>query len=383
MTKDVLFALLRYELQDKPLSDEIKQAITPELLPSLFSLSKKHDLCHLVAEALIKNDLLPKTNEFYKQFFRQHQLAIYRYEQLHYDLTEVCRVLEEEKIEHIPLKGSVIRAYYPQPWMRTSCDIDILVHPTDLERAIKALVSNLLFQIDGDHYHDMSLFSQSGVHLELHYELIEDQDSVASKAVLQNFWQESEPVEGCVYQRRSWDETFYFYHMAHTAKHFLYGGCGIRPFIDFWILDHCISFDKEKRNDLLKKGNLFKFANTVHRLVDVWFEDAPHDDLTKEMELYVLEGGVYGNIENKVAVETVKKGGNVRFFFSKVFLPYFALAHTYPILKKHPILTPFYQVRRWFGILFRKGGISKGSKKSLQMNASLTTEKKQRTFRGT
>ena len=35
--------------------------------------------------------------------------------------------IKKVQIPFLPLKGSVIRQYYPEPWMRTSCDIDILV----------------------------------------------------------------------------------------------------------------------------------------------------------------------------------------------------------------------------------------------------------------
>ncbi|MBO4954226.1 MAG: nucleotidyltransferase family protein, partial [Clostridia bacterium] len=36
-------------------------------------------------------------------------------------------------IDFMPLKGAVIRQYYPEPWMRTSCDIDIHVKKDRLE----------------------------------------------------------------------------------------------------------------------------------------------------------------------------------------------------------------------------------------------------------
>ena len=72
----------------------------------------------------------------------------------------------------MPLKGSVLRASYPQDWMRTSCDIDILVHREDLERAVELLVEKKQYRREVTNLCDVSLYAPSGVHLELHYDLV-------------------------------------------------------------------------------------------------------------------------------------------------------------------------------------------------------------------
>ena len=59
----VLFALLQYELLGTPLPNDARDAITPELLPQLYALSKSHDMSHLVADALEKSGLLPADGE--------------------------------------------------------------------------------------------------------------------------------------------------------------------------------------------------------------------------------------------------------------------------------------------------------------------------------
>ena len=47
-------------------------------------------------------------------------IAIYRYEKINYELNRLRSALNEAQIPFIPLKGSVLRQYYPEPWMRTS-----------------------------------------------------------------------------------------------------------------------------------------------------------------------------------------------------------------------------------------------------------------------
>ena len=77
----------------------------------------------MVAEGLNKNGLLAKENQ---EVGNEIIKAIYRHAQLSYEYVAVCDALETAQIPFIPLKGSVLRKWYPEPWMRTSCDIDIL-----------------------------------------------------------------------------------------------------------------------------------------------------------------------------------------------------------------------------------------------------------------
>ena len=137
------------------------------------------------------------------------------------------------------------------------------------------------------------------------------------------------------------------------AKHLLNGGCGIKPLIDLWILDRVEGADLDGREELLSRGGLLKLANTARRLCVVWFESGEHDQLTKEMEKYVLDGGVYGNLANHVAVLRHKKGGRLQYAWSLIFLPYDSIKYMYPILQKHRWLTIVMQARRWITLILK------------------------------
>ncbi len=352
--KECLFALLRYETCGAEISENLKESLSnAEVLRALYETSKAHDLTHLIADALFKNKLLDKQSAAGKAFFKQLQTAVFRYEQINYEFKSICETLNEKKIPHMPLKGSVIRALYPEPWMRTSCDIDIYVQESELDAAASAIVEKLGYQNDGKDSHDMQMFAPNGVHLELHYDLLEDSRYPKLKKVLSGIWENAVPVREDGYAYKMTDEDFYFYHIAHTAKHFKNGGCGIRPFIDLWYLEKSLPYDKEKAETLLQECGLLKFTQAARKLVDVWLGVEEHDELSKEMETFVLAGGVYGVLENTVAVQVSK--GRFSYFISRVFPPYRELKNQYLILRKYPILYPFYIVRRWFNLLFFKG----------------------------
>ena len=90
-------------------------------------------------------------------------------------------------------------------------------------------------------------------------------------------------------------------------------------------------------------------AENIRMIYDLICEGT---EITRQMEEYILRGGVYGTNTNRVAVQQQKKGGKVRYALSKIFIPYDVIKFHYPILQKHKWLTPIMEVRRWGKLIF-------------------------------
>lgn len=369
-TIQILFALLRSAIRGTKLKERERECYSADILQDLLKISAKHDVVHLLALGLKQNELLSKEyNDIEKYIFK----AVYRYERIKYEYDNLCSALEKAHIPFLPLKGSVLRKYYPEAWMRTSCDIDILVHEENSEKAKSILVDEYGYVYHGKGSHDISLFSPTNVHVELHYELVEDGIANKSSEVLKNVWRVSIIGDGYDFWHEMPDEYYYFYHIAHMAKHFENGGCGIRPFIDLSILDDIQGADKEKRDNLLQQGNLLKFANAARKLSRIWFTNEQYDFISQQMEKYILQGGVYGSNENRITVQQQKKGGRMKYALSKIFIPYDVIKFHYPILQKHRWLTPFMEVRRWFKLVFC--GHAKRALNELKYNQTISADK--------
>ena len=335
--------------------------VSVRFLSELYRLSKAHDVAHLVGDSLSKCGVfanLPDTLEeneratiekIKAKFDEQIFTAVYRYENINYELERLKEAMEEAEIPFIPLKGSVIRKYYPEPWMRTSCDIDILVKKEDLDKASLFLTSNLQYLKEERATHDISFFSSNGVHIELHFDLVEEGRAKNAIKILSGVWEQVVLSKGSNYCYEMHDAFFYFYHIAHMAKHLESGGCGVRPFIDLLILDNMDHADNNERNELLSKGALLQFANASRKLSKVWFIGDASDDISGQMQEFVLQGGSYGSVDNRVAAK--KKHGKIRYLLSRIFIPWAKLKRYYPILEKDPILMPIMQIRRWFMLL--------------------------------
>ena len=374
-TVNAMMQLIRSEICGEALPQGFGELLTGEQCKRLYVLSKKHDLAHLVGVALDNRGLLGE-GEASERFRHQSVMAVYRYQQLQYAYEQVCGLLEELELRFLPLKGSVLRAFYPQPWMRTSCDIDILVQTKDLERAKEALVSRLGYRFEAENSYDWAFFSPTGVHLELHHSLLEEGDEKTYHNSLTRIWELVTPKNGGAEQVMS-DGLFYTYHVYHMVKHYVLGGCGVRPFLDLWILNHRVPFDPAQRKKMLDAEGLSAFAAGAEALSEAWFGGAEHTDLTLEMEGFLLKAGVYGNLENKVAVQQVRRGSKWKYALSRIWMPYNVLKIHYPVLKKHRWMLFFCQVARWFRLLFR-GGVKRGIGE-LSMNQSVSGEQQAQT----
>lgn len=367
----LMFSLLRIALfQSKPEFE--KEQLSTQALEEIYKLSKAHDIAHLVALGISKAGLLDNSNEWHVRFQREQIMAVYRYEQLNYDFENLCNALEKAQVPFVPLKGSVIRKFYPEPWMRTSGDVDILVHEQDLERASQFLVENLNYKSEKKTSHDILMFTPAGKEIELHYGLVEEGRAKSASDILKKVWKDVKLKQGYKYWYEMSDEMFYFYHVAHMAKHFEVGGCGIRSLIDLYILDN-IEYNPESRDTLLDKGEMLTFANAARTLSSIWFDCKPMDEISSQMQNFIVRGGVYGGLENFVAVEQSKKGSKAKYVLSRIFVPYDTIKNQYLILQKYPWLTPFYQVKRWCRILFCGG--TKRSANEIKANENVSVER--------
>ncbi len=370
--KEILFSLVRSAMTGKPLPD---MNGVEAVLPQIQKVAHIHDIGHLVAMGIEQN--LPLEGNT-KQWVKEEILrAMYRFRRQKDAADKLCGILEEEKIPFIPLKGTIICQYYPEAWMRTSCDTDILIHEEDLGRAVECLTERHGYAQDAKGSHDVALTHENGAHLELHYTLMEDGVASESSQVLSRVWESTVLKADKRFWREMTDEMFYFYHIAHMAKHFENGGCGIRTFIDLWLLDRLEGVDTEKRDALLQEGKLWKFAEAARNLSRVWMQSASQDAVTAQMEDFILRGGVYGTIENRVSVQQQQRGGAWRYAVSRLFLPYDVIKFHYPVLNKYPWLLPVMEVRRWLDLAF--GGKVRSSYRELKQNSTIPADQATKT----
>ena len=368
---EILFSLVQSALTEKPMKCTDITPMSDEQIHNIVKIAVRHDIAQLVVLGLKNNGLITENSE--QQYHQLIYKAVHREVKIRYEFDKICAVLAKEKIPFIPLKGSVIRDYYPEPWMRMSCDIDILIHEEDLEHAVNALECNLDYKADDRvAYHDISLFAPSGVHLELHFNIKENMENI--DRLLSDVWQNTvTPKQANEYCYSMTPEFFVFHHVCHMAHHFVHGGCGIKPFIDMYIINNRFEYNDALLREILRKCDMENFYDNVLYVTDVWFGEETHNYLSKQVEEYILKGGVYGSLENRVTVAQGQQGNKVKYAMSRIFLPYNSLKNYYPILNTKKWLFPFMQIVRWFRLIFC-GGLDRGIHE-MKINQTISADK--------
>ena len=354
--RDALFAALRYELAGNLPKGFSFEGLDGDFLKALYGYANRQEVAHLVGDALDRLGVLQNApDEVAEPYRRRMAVSAYHAEQQRQIFETVSAAFDEKKIPYLPLKGLVIRPLYPEPWMRSAGDLDILVKQEDLERASEVLTLLGGVPTDKEEKHDRPFFFATGVMLELHYRLLEDERANGAKDALDEIWEHTERPSENRFEYRMEDAWFYYYHLVHAAKHLEEGTCGIRPFLDLWVINRNTSFDPAARRSLLEKNRLLPFAEAAEKLSEVWLSGKAPDEWTQSLEAFLLAGGTFGTMATKRSMTTSGKGGKLRYYLKKIFLPASVLKKRYPILEKHPFLLPLMQVKRWFHFLFCGG----------------------------
>lgn len=344
-----------------------------EDLRKLAVLALNHDMGHIIYKGLEANGLIAdKDDRCAQKLYSQYMIAIYRVTILENELRRIREVLDRHGIDYIPLKGAILRDLYPEPWMRVSADVDILVRSTEAaERVSRILVEELGYDPDrGEADHDIAVSAPGGFHVEIHFSL-GTRGSGALK-VLDSVWESHafrENEESCGYGTD--DDFFYFYHIYHASRHFMNGGCGAKSLVDESVLGTPGEVSPGLR-DMLSRAGLTVFRDTFRELALRWFgskdtplEEERPDDTAEKAGLYILEGGMFGG-GHYIKATVAKKKNRFVFFLRRLFPPASALEPEYPSLKKTRLTLPFCWIHRFFARGISKGRIKESLSKDVR-----------------
>ncbi len=274
-------------------ADEIRP-----LLPLLIAWSEAQQLLPLIVEGLLRIPDFTDLPEALPLMVRVGGMAAHSHMQCEVE-RKLSRAMEAAGMEHMPLKGVWLKPLYPSPEWRCMGDIDILIHPEDIERLTELLEGlGCVKGIESDHeYH---FRTKEGMHIELHKSLIPSYDSDLY-AYFGNGFARARSVSGWDFRRELSPEDTYLYLVAHMAKHYRSGGVGVRYAIDLMVFRRAYALDEARVARELSSLGLHVFEDCIRRLCAVWMEGQPWDDATRRMNRFLFSSGVYGD-EQRAAV---------------------------------------------------------------------------------
>ena len=359
-TSEHLLYLMACALQGVSAREEILADVN---LKQLLIMAGNHSVASMVCMALEKTAIFASADEATKKHWLEAQnKAIRKNMLLDAERKTVLHELEIQGIWYMPLKGSILKDWYPKPGMREMADNDILFDPSG-RKQVRELFQNRGYKTvafrNGNHdtYEKPPIYN-----FEMHVSLFQWTYKKLNEQY-ENVKENLLPVDGTAYQFTFTPEDFYVFALAHAYKHYCYSRTGIRTLTDIYVMNRHLSdiMDRDEVEKKLTHLGIAEYEQHNRMLAEKLFSSVrslAEIELTedeKEMLLYYCDMTTYRTGDDRVnnhlhelqensediTLRTKLKYCCVRLFPGKGFCKY-----DYSFVYKHPWTLPFFWVWR-------------------------------------
>lgn len=274
----------------------------------------------------------------------------------------LIRQMNDKGIDHLIFKGYLIKDYYPIPELRTSGDIDFLIHPIDRQKSNELMVEQG-FEIKND-WEPVYSYQRGMEYYEIHTDVMEVDvsDKADYKGYFQTIWEHAHLTDGHTWELSP--EFHFLYLLTHIAKHISGSGAGIRMYMDIavFIMHFGNKLDWKYIQEELKKLAFTDFANLVFTVVWKHFGvEIPiilrevDNNLLEDFMDFTMAGGVFGYIGRDSGLIALKKQERNEESVSRLhtlkkrLLPSAeSIEIRYTYLQGHHWMLPFAWIHRFF-----------------------------------
>lgn len=326
----------------------------------LFELAKKHSVIGIVSYMLNKYSCF-EDEAVKSKFMHEYDRTVMQMSGREYAAERIVAMLNSLSIPHILFKGMKVSEAYPIPQLRTFGDVDIIIHPQDVNRVCSEMKAQGYEHkvTDAGVVND---FKKNREHYEFHTNL--NVSNLKDSEYFRAIWENTVETEGFT---KSFNHNFHLsYLISHLEKHVYGKGAGLRMYLDIalYVKKYAREINLDAVRDTLSACGLGTFFNTVLYVCKKWFSmDVPswvtplEEDTYEKFFVFTMEGGVFGercaerilDISLRREMEKGGKAVKLRLFMIKLFPPFSELSRLYPRYRGKPILAPV----AWFNHIFR------------------------------
>ena len=314
---------------------------------AVFKAACRHALTVAAALALEQVMRLPDyfTEEEYKAIRR---LSLFDAERV-----RIISEMEARKIWYMPLKGIVMKDYYPQAEMREMSDNDILFDEQKADE-VKAIMESagyscLVFnKIHHDVYHKGSF-----VTFEMHREVFDKHSDPMFVRYFRDTPKRMIKDEQNSFGYHLAPEEFYIMLIAHLFKHYRNEGTGLRALLDIYVFNH---FCEKKLNtqDISQKLEALKltdFERETKALAEKLFTLQPLSAEEQKEAEYYISSNSHGTTENRIAAfldNDDSRKAKRRYAMERIFPSQESIHRNHPLVSRHKALYPLLVMYRPF-----------------------------------
>ena len=359
-TSEHLLYLMACALQGVSAREEV---LADADLKQLLIMARKHSVASMVCMALEKTAIFANADEATKkQWIDAKNKAIRKNMLLDAERKTISHELETQGIWYMPLKGSILKDWYPKPGMREMADNDILFDASK-RKEVKAIFQGRGYTVkeynksNHDEYEKPPIYNFE-MHVELYHKIY---DTFNEKYA--DVKQRLIPDAEVPYRLHFTPEDFYVFVIAHAYKHYSSSGTGIRTLADIYIMNQKLggTMNWEYVDSELRGMGIFSYERESRELAQKLFgiaelpTKANLSEAEQQMLAYYLGASTYGTIENRTLNQMQKlqpDGGAItahtkrKYLLSRIF-PGREWCEAYaPTVYKYPVLLPFFWVWR-------------------------------------
>ncbi len=318
-------------------------------LETLYTASKRHSMAAIVGKALQDAGV---QNKAFEQALAK---SVRKNVLLKNELKIITDSFEKNDIWYLPLKGAVMMDYYPSVGLREMADLDILVDPSKTN-TVKKIMEDLGFETILFNLGSHDIYYKKPVYnIEIHHLLFTE---IKDISVINTYYKKPDRIlkeTDSPYGKKLSMEDFYIYMIAHSYKHYIFRGTGLRSLMDIYVLLNKFEekMDMSYISNELKKLEISKFENEIRALSLNLFNGNKLTDKSKEMLEYIYSSGMYGTMEHGFKNQLKRNEGNkTSYVFNRLFITGKKVKNFYPFFYKFPIFLPVLWIYRVLRAIF-------------------------------
>ena len=310
-------------------------------LSGVYAVAERHSLRSTAAVALEQVMTLPRN------FLDGKFKAIRRQSLFDIERSLVLNAFEENGIWYLPLKGILLKDYYPKTFMREMLDNDILCDYTKMER-VKELMEGLgytckTFGITHDDEYDKA----GMLEFEIHRSLFNQKYYPELYAYFENIKSRLIKDGNNKYGYHMTNEDFYIFLICHLYKHYVYDGTGLRSLLDLYVFNRRFDgklngkylnaeFDKLKLTDF--ERDMRQFAQRIFTGQEL------SESEIKELDYFISSDtmGSYDNSLRRQLNNDDSAKSKRKYVLKRLFPSFESLKTAHPVVYKYKVLYPFW-----------------------------------------
>ena len=325
-----------------------------ELLNSaeFFSEAKKQTVFPLVYNVLSGEYDLSAYQSQYYSIISNNVKVFEEHKRLH-------KLLVENNVSYVFLKGCASARYYPDPLLRTMGDVDLLISPEDTEKVDRLLLAagyEKYADADNDDTH-IGYKSKNGVICELHRQINGIPKNETGKKIsnlFSNIFEKPTLVNGEYLCPSDFHHGLIM--LLHTATHLTHEGIGLRHLCDWAVFIE--KFSDQEFCDMYKKSleeiGLWKFACILSACSIKYLGCSPKESVSNIDEKLIdnivediFSGGNFGrkDYSRYQQIKYISNSQNREISnshpLSQLFSNLISKARHTKLIRKYPLMLPF------------------------------------------